>query len=127
MLRQLSGSLGSAITGACCLGFVPLLAGLSAIGAGFLINDLFLIPLFTLALAFTVWSLLRSRRRHGHDGPLRLGIGSALAAFAALWFLAPVAYAALAALIGANVWDLMVSRRAHHGDVSTKRRALPER
>jgi hypothetical protein len=44
MLKQIIGPTGSALSGACCLGFAPFLAGLSAIGAGFLINDLMLIP-----------------------------------------------------------------------------------
>ena len=53
MFKELSGCTGSVVSGACCLGFAPLLAGLSAIGASFLIRDAILIPLFVAFLAYT--------------------------------------------------------------------------
>ncbi len=115
MFKQLWGSLGSAVAGACCLGFAPVLAGLSAVGAGFLINDLILVPLFVLALAFTTWSLLRARRQHSRNGPLILGAASAVVAFVALWVLTPLAYLALAALVGASAWDIVLVRHPQPG------------
>jgi hypothetical protein len=111
MLKQISGSIGSGVTGACCLGFAPFLAGLSAIGAGFLVNDLILIPLFVAFLAFTLWVLWVSRKRHGHVGPFYLGTAAAIIAFAALWFFVPLAYLGLAALIAASVWDIVLLRQ----------------
>jgi mercuric ion transport protein len=115
MLKQIIGPTGSALSGACCLGFAPFLAGLSAIGAGFLINDLMLIPLFVLFLGITLWGLRRSRRRHGRSGPLVLGVMASLIAFAALWFLVPLAYAGLAALVATSAWDIVLLRRCEHG------------
>lgn len=111
MLKQLLGSFGATAAGACCLGFAPFLAGLSAVGAGFLINDAILIPLLLLALGFTIWNLARSHRAHGHIGPLYLGAITAVIAFAALWFFPPLAYAALVALVGASVWDIVTIRK----------------
>ncbi len=112
MLKEASGSIGSVLTGACCLGFAPLLAGLSAIGAGFLINDAILIPLFVVFLAYTVWVLWSSRKVHGRPGPFYLGVGAAVVAFAALWFLPALSYAALAALIAASVWNIVAKRQS---------------
>ena len=111
MLKQIGGTTGAVIAGACCLGFAPLLAALSAVGAGFLIRDSILIPLFVLFLAFTLWSLWRSRAQHRHPGPFYLGLGSAVIAFAALWFFVPLAYAGLAGFIGASAWDVMALRK----------------
>lgn len=115
MLKQIIGPTGSAISGACCLGFAPFLAGLSAIGAGFLINDLVLIPLFVLFLGITLWGLRKSQRRHGRNGPFVLGVVASLDAFAALWFLVPLAYAGLAALVAASTWDIVLLHRCEHG------------
>lgn len=112
MFKEISGSSGSLVAGACCLGFAPLLAGLSAIGAGFLINDAILIPLFVAFLAYTVWALWTSRKSHGRAGPLYLGGGAAVVAFAALWVFAPLSYAALAVLIAASVWNVVAYRRS---------------
>jgi len=112
MLKQFSGPTGSVLAGACCLGFAPLLAGLSAIGAGFLINDLILIPIFVVFLGITLWSLYSSRQRHRHSAPFILGAVAAIVAFAALWLLTPLAYLALATLFAASVWDMVLLRQS---------------
>ncbi len=112
MLKQFSGPNGSVVAGACCLGFAPFLAALSAIGAGFLINDLILIPLFAVFLGITLWGLYSSRKRHKHSGPLILGAASAIAAFAALWLFTPLAYLALATLFAASIWDMVLLRQS---------------
>ena len=112
MIKDISGCTGSVLSGACCLGFAPLLAGLSAIGAGLLINDAFLIPLFVAFLAYTVWVLWSSRKNHGRTGPFYLGAGAAVVAFVALWFLAPLSYAAMAVLIAASVWNIVAHRQS---------------
>jgi mercuric ion transport protein len=112
MFKEISGCTGSVVAGACCLAFAPLLAVLSAIGAGFLINDAILIPLFVAFLAYTVWVLWSSRKTHGRTGPFYLGAGAAVVAFAALWFLAPLSYAAMAALIAASVWNIVAHRQS---------------
>ncbi|MEE8196827.1 MAG: MerC domain-containing protein [Acidiferrobacterales bacterium] len=111
MLKQISGSVGSVFAGACCLGFAPFLAGLSAIGAGFLINDLILIPLFVVFLGITLWGLWTSRKKHGHPGPFFLGTAAAVIAFAALWFFVPLSYAGLATLVATSVWDIVLLRQ----------------
>ena len=111
MIKQCSGSIGSVVAGACCLGFAPFLAGLSLIGAGFLINDLVLIPLFAVFLGITLWGLYSSRKRHKQSGPFILGTAAAIIAFAALWFFAPLAYLGLAALIAASIWDIVPLRK----------------
>ena len=111
MLKETSAPVGSVLTGACCLGFAPLLAGLSAIGAGFLVNDAILIPIFVVFLAYSVWVLWESRKVHGRAGPFYLGVGGATVAFAALWFLPALSYAALAALVSASVWNIIAQRQ----------------
>lgn len=111
MFKRIGGTAGSVIAGACCLGFAPLLTALGALGAGFLIRDAILIPLFVLFLGFTLWTLWRSRVKHHHGGPFYLGLGSAVVAFAALWFFVPLAYAGLAGFISAALWDIVALRR----------------
>ena len=62
------GPIGSIFAALCCLGFAPALAALSAVGLGFLINDLVLIPLLVLFLGTTIWGLHRDRARHKTPG-----------------------------------------------------------
>ena len=110
-MQQIVSSLGSIIVGACCLGLTPVIALLTAMGAGFLINDAILIPLLVLFLGFSIWSLKSSRQKHRLNGPLYLGIGSSVVAFVGLWVFAPISYAGFAGLIGASVWDLVIVRK----------------
>lgn len=110
-MRQILSSLGSVIVGACCLGLAPVIAALTALGAGFLINDAILIPLLVFLLGFSIWTLKSSRQRHGRNGPFYLGLGSSVAAFVGLWVFAPVSYTGFAGLVGASVWDLVLVRK----------------
>jgi len=110
-MRQIFGSLGSLFAGACCLGLTPLLAGLTAIGAGFAINDAILIPLLLVFLGFTVWSLSTSRKKYQQNGPMYLGIAAALIAFSGLWIFAPLSYLGFILLISSSVWDMVLVRK----------------
>ena len=56
---------GSLFAALCCLGFPALLAILSAVGLGFLVNDAVLIPLLVLFLSVTLWGLYLGKRHHG--------------------------------------------------------------
>ena len=111
MLKQFTGPTGSVVAGACCLGFAPFIGVLSAIGAGFVINDLILIPLFMGFLGITLWGLSSSKKQHKQSGPFILGAASAVVAFVALWLFTPLAYLALATLIAASVWDRVLLRQ----------------
>lgn len=110
-MKQIMSTLGSVVVGACCLGIAPILAALTAMGAGFLINDAILIPLLLVFLDLSIWSLSASRNRHGENGPLYLGIGCSVMAFMGLWIFAPISYLGFAGLMGASVWDFVTARR----------------
>ncbi len=62
-----------------------MLGALSALGLGFLINALILIPLLGLFLGATIWALHQDRRRHDRGGPERLAWAAALATVGGLW------------------------------------------
>ena len=74
-----------------------------------MINDLVLIPVFLVFLGITLWGLSNSRKKYGRTGPFALGVAGAITAFAALWFFVPLAYAGLAAVFAASVWDIVLS------------------
>lgn len=110
-MKQLAGSFGSILAGACCLGLPPLLAALTGIGMGFVLHDAILIPLLIILLSFTVWSLHKSRKQHGHNNAFYLGAGSSVVAFVGLWFFAPVSWLGFIGLISASIWDIMLVRK----------------
>ena len=65
-LKQFASVAGAGFAAACCLGLTAALSVLSAIGAGFLVNDVFLIPLYLGFLGLSVWLLYSSARSHGN-------------------------------------------------------------
>jgi mercuric ion transport protein len=111
LIKQLASTLGAAFAAACCLGVAAVLSALTAIGAGFLINDAVLIPLYVLLLALSLWLLYRSARAYGGLAPFWLGLTGALVAFVGLWIHAVLVYAGLLAIVAANVGDFVRRRR----------------
>lgn len=112
LLKQCTSVAGAGFAGACCLGATAALSVLSAIGAGFLINDAFLIPLYVGLLGLSVWLLYKSARSHGSLIPFWTGLAGAIVAFAGLWILPALVYVGLAVLISGSVWDFRNGRRA---------------
>lgn len=112
LLKQCTSVAGTSFAGACCLGVPAALSVLTAVGAGFLINDAILIPLYLGLLALSVWLLYSSARSHGNLAPFWTGVGGAIVAFAGLWILPALVYAGLTVLIAGSVWDFWNTRRA---------------
>ena len=112
-MKQMAGSLGSIVAGACCLGLPPLIAALTGVGMGFLLHDAILIPLLVILLGFTLWSLNGSRKKHGQNGPFYVGAVASVLAFVGLWIFAPVSWLGFIALVSASAWDIILIRK--HG------------
>ncbi len=112
LAKQLASLLGTGFAAACCLGITAALSVLTAIGAGFLINDAILIPLYLGLLGLSVWLLYASARSHNNLSPFWAGLGGAVVAFAGLWILPALVYAGLAVLIAGSVWDFWNMRAA---------------
>lgn len=102
---------GAAFAAACCLGVTAALSALTAVGAGFLINDAVLIPLYVLLLALSAWLLYRSAKAHGDLSLFWVGAAGAVVAFIGLWISSFLLYAALIVLVGANIGDFVRARR----------------
>ena len=118
-MKQIIGSSSSLVGGACCLGLTPLLSGLTAAGLGFLINDLILLPLLTIALTFTLWALWSASRRHKLKTPFYIAIVASAIAFAGLWVFVPLSYAGFTVLFGTTIWDYIAGRRSGMGSAET--------
>lgn len=105
LLKQLTGTAGAAFAAACCAGASWALAALTAMGAGFLINDAVLIPLFVVLLVLSLWLLYRSARAHQNLRPVYAAAAGALAALAGLWASTIILFTGLAVMVGASLWD----------------------
>lgn len=102
---QVMARSGSIFTILCCLGFLPFLGLLTAIGAGFLIKDAVLIPLFILLLAISLWGMKRGKECHGNNKPFLLGIVSSLLSLLFLRLSMLLAYISVISLVIAYIWD----------------------
>ena len=127
-------ALAALFTTLCCLGFPALVGLLSALGAGFLLNDRYLEPLLAATLLLTLLIAGLHLRRHQQVGSFALSLVAAGSVFFAIYGVgllphAPggdhmadgmaatltwspfLAYGAILVLLGAQIWDLWLYRR----------------
>jgi mercuric ion transport protein len=109
-LAQVASTAGAAFTAACCAGAGWALAALTAIGAGFLVNDAVLIPLFVALLGLSLWLLFRSARAHRDLRPVYLAGLGALGALVGLWTSTLVLFAGLGLMVASSLWDYLSAR-----------------
>ncbi|MGC8492778.1 MAG: MerC domain-containing protein [Syntrophobacteraceae bacterium] len=109
------GVVGSLLALLCCLGFGPLIALLSAIGAGFMVHDAVLAPLLVVFLVIGGIGLGVTYRRHRAIGPLVVYTSSATAILISNFvsFVAPLVWLGIFGLIAASVWDYFSGKRVH--------------
>lgn len=69
---------GATFAALCCLGFPALLAVVSAVGLGFLLNDAILLPLLGVSLLITLWGLYSGTRHHQRWSAFIIGVGGAI-------------------------------------------------
>ena len=107
------GPLGTIFAALCCIGTSSLLAFLSAVGVGLLINDAILLPLLIILLAMSIMGLYSSFKHHANRWPLILGGLSSIFIFFFIygWLLRPLVYVGLLGLIGASVWNIFLRKR----------------
>lgn len=110
LLKQIGSTAGAAFAAACCAGASWALAALTAVGAGFLINDAVLIPLYVALLGLSVWLLVRSARAHRNLRPVYLGAAGALAALIGLWTSTVVLFLGLGLIVASSFWDYLGAR-----------------
>jgi hypothetical protein len=108
-----AGLLGSIFALLCCLGFGPLLAALSAIGAGFLVNDRILAPPLVVFLALGAVGLSLSLRQHHRWAALIAHIisGAAVFLFTFIAYNRTLIWLGIAGLIAAVALDFFQRRR----------------
>jgi len=109
---QSFGFLGSLIAAACCLGISFVVAGVTAIGAGFLIRDRYLLPTLAAFLFLSVIGTALSRRKHGRKAPLVISVAGAIVTFGGVLLRPVIAYVGIALLLLASTLDLLAARPA---------------
>lgn len=111
-----AGVLGAAFAALCCAGTPFIVAGLAAIGLGFLRKDAILWPVMILSLAVALWGFWRGWRMHERIGPLLVALPSAIALVAGVIFVhgfpaREMIWAAIVGLIAATAWNIAARRR----------------
>lgn len=110
LLKQIGSTAGAGFAAACCAGASWALAALTAVGAGFLINDAVLIPLYVALLGLSVWLLFRSAHAHRNLRPVYLAGAGALGALVGLWTSTVVLFLGLGLIVASSFWDYLGAR-----------------
>ena len=110
LFKQIGSTAGAAFAAACCAGAGWALAALTATGAGFLINDAVLVPLYLALLALSVWLVFRSARAHRNLRPVYLAGAGALAALIGLWTSTVVVFVGLGLMVASSFWGYLGER-----------------
>lgn len=87
-------------------------AGVTPIGAGFLIRDRYLLPILAVFLLLSVVGTAMSRRKHGRKGPLVISVSGAIVTFGGVLLRPAIAYVGIALLLLASILDLLAARPA---------------
>lgn len=119
-LSQWIGTFTALFAAACCLGLPLALSAATAVGLGFLLNDVYLLPLFVGATILNLWLMYRNGQKHRDFRPFWLAAaGGGLASFA-LWFtvtaLSPqnwAVYMGLTLFLAGQIWDFVLGRPSH--------------
>jgi mercuric ion transport protein len=88
------------------------LAALAAVGAGLLINDVILIPLFVALLGLSLWLLFRSARTHHDLRPVYLAGLGALGALVGFWTSVLLLFTGLGVMVASSLWDYLGARKS---------------
>ncbi len=110
-MRDKLGFLGTLFASLCCLGVSVVIAPLTAIGLGFLINDLILLPLVLVFLLITLWGLYTGWKRHGLRPPFFLGIFAAVLLIPSFFVSAYLSSLLLGVLLVATIWNTIAVAR----------------
>mgnify|MGYP006298581193 CR=1 FL=1 len=111
MRRETWAPAGAVLSALCLLELGPITGFLRSVGGGFLLELWIVLPLLALFLAVTLWTLATDRRYHRSPAPSRLS-WAATALMAGGWGLwKPAAWAGVALLAGAAVWNVVLVRR----------------
>lgn len=107
---------GSVFATLCCSGLAPLVALVTAAGAGFLLNYFVLVPLLVAFLLVGAWAMWRSFGRHRRLGPLGLHLAGAavLVLLTSTTLHGPLIWVGLVAIAAAGVWNLRLEHAYWH-------------
>ena len=114
-MRDKLGFVGTLFTSLCCLGVSVVIAPLTAIGLGFLINDLILLPLVLVFLVIMLWGLYTGWKRHGVRPPFVLGIFAAALLIPPFFVSVYLSSSLLVLLLVATIWNTVAARHAGPG------------
>jgi len=107
---------GSILALACCLGFAPIIALLSALGAAFVVNDAVLAPLLivflTLGAVGLAWSLTYHHRPYALI--LHLAAAGTVYYFTFYRFAQPLIWLGVSGLLAGSALEFIFKRHASH-------------
>jgi mercuric ion transport protein len=132
-VKQSYGLIGAAIAAAACAGKVAVIAAISAVGLGAIVEHAYLYPIFVGFVAFALWMLYLSARAHDYLAPFWLSLAGGTFGSVALWLSLTGTitfpgswhlFVAAVLFLSGSVWDFIYGRR--HPVCASPLRDLPK-
>ena len=112
---KIVGSIGVLACVLCCISVPGIATAISAMGLGFLRNDRLLFPAALVSLLLLLFTLGRSRQRHGRNTPIALGLLAGATTFFGLTSSGllgiVVSLVGALAVVAVVIWDASLLRR----------------
>ncbi len=109
-MKDKLGFVGTLFASLCCLGVSVVIAPLTAIGLGFLISDLILLPLVLLFLHITLWGLHSGWKQHDDRRPLLLGFFAGVLLIPSFFLSVYFAAVLLVLLLVSTIWNTVAAK-----------------
>lgn len=116
MKNGISGSFASTFAALCCAGTPIMLAFLTGIGLGFLINDFILFPILFISLGFMYYSLNYNKKKHLSTKPIYTAIIGTILILVGI-FVQPIIWFGVIGLFISTIWDYTLVRKCKSCEV----------
>jgi len=109
-MKSIGGGIAGAFAGLCCAGAPIVLAFLTGIGLGFLINDFILFPILFISLGFMFYSLHYNKKKHLNTLPIYTAIISTIFIIIGIFY-TPVIWLGVIGLFMSTIWDYTLIKK----------------
>jgi len=108
--QSMFGAIVGSFGGLCCAGAPFIIAALTSLGVGFIINDFIVIPLFLVGAGWMLFSLKHNQKHHKNKKPLIIAtLGVIITAIGI--FVTSIIWGGIILMLAGSIMDMVTMKR----------------